>query len=247
MSKGMKIVIFAAGAAVGAVVSAIVTNNVVEKTYREKADEEIYNATQSANEKITKYKDQIKKLKEKVSRQKVTINTLIDQLREYKGGDAGDIAVEEDDDAEDDPGFVEIQKREEEHPRVQYRKYASAYRAIKGDYDEEYDELDPEEEEEIIRSRKPRMIDEVTFSTTAMHYSKEDLDYYMRDGKVLSEDGEYLDNYAGLIGEDWLSGDHEHEDEIYVRNDNLHTDYHITFLADYGEAHISHSAVEWED
>lgn len=246
MSKGAKIVIFGLGAAVGAVVSAIVTNNIVEKTYREQADEEINKAAAAANEKITKYKEVNKKLRERISRQKVTIDGLIEQLREYKGGDVSDI-VTEDDDTEDDPGFVELQKSEEERPRVQYRNYASMYRAVKGDLDEEYDEFDPEEEEEIIRSRKPRMIDETTFSTTAMHYSKEDIDYYMRDGKVISEDGEYLDNYAGLVGEDWLSGDHEHGDEVYVRNDSLHTDYHITFLADFGEAHISHSEVEWED
>jgi len=244
------ILIFVGGMIAGAVVGIIAVDSKIEKKYREKADEEIQKAADSANEKIRTYKDQIKKLKEKISQQKVTINVLADQVREGKGGDISDILGDSDDDTEDDPGFVEFPDSKEESPRVQYRHYASRYgRKLysEDDFDDEYEELDPEEEEEIIKNRKPRMIDESTFSTTALHYSKEDIDYYMQDGKVLSEDGEYLDGYAGLIGEDWLSGDHEDGDECYVRNDNLHSDYHITFIADKGERHISDVTEDWED
>jgi hypothetical protein len=80
-----------------------------------------------------------------------------------------------------------------------------------------------------------------------MEYSKEELTYYIYDGKLISEDGEYLDNYAGIIGEDWLSYGKRAGDEVYVRNDNLMADYMITFVAGFGEQHITDSNDEWED
>ena len=79
-----------------------------------------------------------------------------------------------------------------------------------------------------------------------MDYSKENIDYYIYDGKVVSEDGEYLDNYAGLIGEEWLQHGKNAGDTVYVRNDILHADYCITWIAGFGEEHITVTD-DWED
>lgn len=254
-----KVLIFAAGAAVGAVVSAFVTNRVVEKTYRDAADEEIFEANRIANDRIKKYKDEIKELKEKISRQKVTINTLADQVREGKGdGDLSDI-LGDDEDGEDDPRLRSAAKKVErktEDPREfwknsTYTRYASRYGGTKVDEPEEeedvefpYSEVDPEEEEDCIRENSPRLIDEDTFANTAFSYSKEDLYFFLYDGKVVSEDGEWIENYQALTGQ--FDENKDAGDEIYIRNDELAVDYRIEFRAGYGEEAISMTDI-WED
>lgn len=257
-----KALIFAAGAAVGAVVSAFVTNRVVEKTYRDAADEEIFEANRLANDRIKKYKDEIKELKEKISRQKVTINTLADQVREGKGdGDLSDI-LGEDEDGEDDPrlrGAAKKVERKTEDLREfrknpTYTRYASRYGATTVEEDDDgfssegteflCNEVDPEEEEDSIRDNSPRLIDEDTFSNTALSYSKEDLYFFLFDGKVVSEDGEWIENYQALTGS--FDTNREAGDEIYVRNDELAVDYRIEFRAGFGEEAISMTDI-WED
>ena len=152
--KLTKALIFAAGAAVGAVISAFVTNRVVEKTYRDAADEEIFEANRIANDRIKKYKEEIKELQEKISRQKVTINTLADQVREGKGdGDLSDI-LSDDEDGEDDPRLRAAAKKVErkvEEPT--YTRYTGRYGGTKVKEPEEEDTefpFDPEEEEDCI-------------------------------------------------------------------------------------------------
>ena len=133
--KLTKALIFAAGAAVGAVVSAFVTNRVVEKTYRDAADEEIFEANRIANDRIKKYKDEIKELKEKISRQKVTINTLADQVREgKKDGDLSDIL--DDEDGEDDPRLRSAVKKVERKDKEYYQgvKKSPVYTKYTGRY-----------------------------------------------------------------------------------------------------------------
>ena len=257
-----KALIFAAGAAVGAVISAFVTNRVVEKTYRDAADEEIFEANRLANDRIKKYKDEIKELKEKISRQKVTINTLADQVREGKGdGDLSDIL--DDEDGEDDPRLRSTVKkverktteyRQEVKKSPVYTRYASIYGATTVEEDDggfssdgtefPYSEVDPEEEEECIRDNSPRLIDEDTFSSTALSYSKEDLYYFLFDGKVVSEDGEWIENYQALTGP--FDTNRDAGDEIFIRNDELAVDYRIEFRAGYGEEAISMTDI-WED
>jgi len=253
-----KALIFAAGAAVGAVISAFVTNRVVEKTYRDAADEEIFEANRIANDRIKKYKDEIKELKEKISRQKVTINTLADQVRENKGdGDLSDI-LGEDEDGEDDPRLRSTVKKVERkiedsrefRKNPTYTRYSGRYGGTKVEEPEEedaefpYSEVDPEEEEDCIRDNSPRLIDEDTFSNTALSYSKEDLYYFLFDGKVVSEDGEWIENYQALTGP--FDTNRDAGDEIYVRNDELAVDYRIEFRAGFGEEAISMTDI-WED
>ena len=253
--KLTKALIFAAGAAVGAVVSAFVTNRVVEKTYRDAADEEIFEANRLANDRIKKYKDEIKELKEKISRQKVTINTLADQVREGKGdGDLSDI-LSDDEDGEDDPRLRAAAKKVErkvEDPRESrknptYTRYTGRYGGTKVVEAEEEDvefPFDPDEEEDCIKENSPRLIDEDTFSNTAMSYSKEDLYFYIYDGKVVSEDGEWIENYQALTGP--FDENRDAGDEIYIRNDELAVDYRIEFRAGYGEEAISMTDI-WDE
>ena len=248
-----KALIFAAGAAVGAVISAFVTNRVVEKTYRDAADEEIFEANRLANDRIKKYKDEIKELKEKISRQKVTINTLADQVRENKGdGDLSDI-LGEDEDGEDDPRLRSTVKKVERkiedsrefRKNPTYTRYANRYGGFSSEGAEfPYSEVDPEEEEDCIRDNSPRLIDEDTFSNTALSYSKEDLYFFLFDGKVVSEDGEWIENYQALTGP--FDTNRDAGDEIYVRNDELAVDYRIEFRAGFGEEAISMTDI-WED
>lgn len=257
--KISNVLFFLFGGVVGGVISAVVTDKMVDKEYRRAADEEIFEATNAANERIKGYKDQIQELQEKISRQKVTINTLADQVREGSKGDPADILGDEDD-PEADPGPTEVQrsprkdtKHAYEPVRGRYTAYAKRY---SGEIDEDPDyseeaefpeEPDPEEEEEAIERRGPVIIAEEAFAWTAMDYSKENIDYFIYDGKVVSEDGEYLDYYAGLIGEEWLQHGKNAGDTVYVRNDNLHADYCVTWVAGFGEEHISVSEDDWED
>lgn len=257
--NGAKIGIFLGGFALGAVVSYFVTDKMVDKVYRDAADEEITKASQQCNEKIKGYKAQIKELQEKISRQKVTINTLADQVRENKKGEVDDILKElDEDDTEGDPrpdiSASKAKARESEKAAraayTEYRRISHRHLQAKRPDDEDQDglEFDPVEEEEAIEQRAPRVIDEDTFSNTAIGYSKEELTYYIYDGKLISEDGENIEDYPAVIGEDWISYGRRGGDEVYVRNDNLGADYMISFVAGFGEEHISlDSTDDWED
>lgn len=260
MRKGLSnFVFFLAGGVVGGVISAIITDKMVDKEYRRVADEEIFEANQAANERIKAYKAEIKELQEKIARQKVTINTLADQVREGTKGDLSDI-LGEDDDSEDDPGPKKVPRSPRKSPESESRAAYTAYsRRYSGEVDGESgyseeaefpeDDPNPEEEEAVIEERGPVIISSETFDYTALDYSKELLDYYIYDGKVVNEDGEYLDNYAHFIGEEWLKYGKNAGDTVYVRNDFYAADYCITWVADYGEKHINVNASDsdWED
>lgn len=256
--NGAKIGIFMGGFGLGAVISYFVTDRIVDKVYRDAADEEITKASQQCNEKIKGYKAQIKELQEKVARQKVVIGNLADQIKENKKDAVDDILKElDEDDTEDDPrpdiSASKAKARESEKAaRAAYTEYRKAARRVKAvrepAEDEEGVEFDPVEEEELIEQRGPRIIDEDTFSNTAIGYSKEELRFFMYDGKLVSEDGEEIKDYAGIIGEDWQQYGRRGGDEVYVRNDNLGADYMISFVAGFGEEHISlDSTDDWED
>lgn len=110
-----KVAAFLAGGCVGAAISAFVTDKVVSKAYSRAADDEIHEINSVANERIKKARKEVTELKQKVAQQKVTINTLADQVRE-SGKDVSDI-LKDDDDSEDDPGQVNerkpVERREE--------------------------------------------------------------------------------------------------------------------------------------
>ena len=243
-----KIGIFVVGGAIGAVISAVVTRNLVDKTYREAADEEIYKAWKESKTKIDGYKAQIKELEEKISQQKVTISTLADQVRS-NGGTPEVKEASEDDDTEDDiRPSVGTSSREDlkDSAKRTYERYSKRYRPNEDDIPEGVEFMSPEIEEKMIEKSGPRVISEEEFSENCLDYTKSDLEFYLFDGKMLSEDGEYLDNYAGLVGENWKLHGHNAGDEVYVRNDHLAADYRIIFMAGAGEEHIS-MADGWDD
>jgi hypothetical protein len=253
-----KVAAFLAGGCVGAAISAFVTDKVVSKAYSRAADDEIHEINSVANERIKKARKEVTELKQKVAQQKVTINTLADQVRE-SGKDVSDI-LKDDDDSEDDPGPKKVhgspRKSPESKSRAAYTAYSRRYSGEiddESDYSEEAefpeDDPDPEEEEAVIEERGPVIISGETFDYTALDYIKELLDYYIYDGKVVNEDGEYLDNYAHFIGEEWLKYGKNAGDTVYVRNDFYAADYCITWVADYGEKHINVNASDsdWED
>lgn len=258
--NGAKIGIFLCGFGLGAAVSYFVTDRMVDKMYRDAADEEITKMAQQCNEKNKAYKAQIKELQEKIARQKVVIGNLADQVKENKKDAVDDILKElDDDDTEDDPrpdlseGKAKARESEKaaraaytEYRRISHRHVTGVRRPA--DDDQDGVEFDPVEEEELIEQRGPRIIDEDTFSNTAIGYFKEELRFYMYDGKLISEDGENIENYAAIIGEDWQQYGRRGGDEVYVRNDNLGADYMISFVAGFGEEHVSmDSTDDWEE
>ena len=261
--KVNKIVIFLCGAAVGAAVSAFVTRKLVDETYRNAADEEIYKAWQDTKAKKRQYQEQIKGLEEKITQQNVTIKTLADQVRRAGDAPVASLVEEDDDETEDDPRPslpTSSKTSERDRERATYHSYSARYRGGRtrdegreevafplSDGPLEDDDYHEEEfEEEKVPKSGPVVISEDEFATQCMDYSKEDLRYFLFDGKILSEDGEYLDNYAGIIGEKWLLHGQNAGDEVYVRNDHLAADYRIIFTAGAGEEHITLSD-EWDD
>ena len=147
-----KIGIFVVGGAIGAVISAVVTRNLVDKTYREAADEEIYKAWKESKTKIDGYKAQIKELEEKISQQKVTISTLADQVRS-NGGTPEVKEASEDDDTEDDiRPSVGTSSREDlkDSAKRTYERYSKRYRTNEDDIPEGVEFMSPEIEEKLI-------------------------------------------------------------------------------------------------
>lgn len=243
-----KIGIFVFGGAVGAVISAFVTRKMVDETYRKAADDEIYKIWQDSKKKNDENKAKIKELEEKISQQKVTISTLADQIRSC--GETPKLEKEpEEDETEDDlrPSVpTSARKDVRTVAKEHYERYSKRYKSDEVEFPGEVEEMSPEIEEELIEKSGPKVISEDDFSENCLDYTKSDLEYYLFDGKMLSEDGEYLDNYAGLVGENWKLHGHNAGDEVYVRNDHLAADYRIIFMAGAGEEHIS-MADGWDD
>lgn len=243
-----KIGIFVAGAAIGAAISAFVTSKTVEKIYKQAADDEIYKMWKSCSEKEKAMKAEIKDLKEEITRKNVLIQAQADQIRSCGGTVEASESENDDDDTEDDPrhpvytGSGRDREGKREAARREYEAYSRIYDRSEREFPVENaceeDHIDPELEEVELERRGPVIISEEEFSENMIENSKTDLRFYMFDGKIISEDGEYLDNYAGLIGEKWKDLGHNAGDEVYVRNDNLGADYRIIWTAGAGENHM---------
>ena len=240
-AKLCKLIIFAVGAAIGAVVSASVTKRVVSNACWDECDKEM-------SEQFNRHKDEMKaiekekeELRAEISRVNLINKTLSEKLAKLDPDSATEIT---DKDAEEDRSGENEEPKEAEtsHEESVRRKYWHSD-------SEELEEITEEEAEADVWDLKERgayRIDEATFDTTALEYMKEDLYFYMYDGKVVSEDGEWLDNYANFVGTGWEKEPHNNGDYIFVRNDYFATDYKITFMADFGEGHITISD-DWED
>lgn len=252
MNKNVaKALIFMAGSAVGAVISAFATKKVVEKAYWDECDKELNEAALRHKEEIKAYKDEIEELKGTISQQNVAISVLSKKVSDEKQSENEENSS---DDSEDDPpgrrksagrGQNEGENEAYERERRPYWRESE----IAEDYFDEDEGDDSEDIEERIESQEPYIIDELLYETTGFDYRKEDAKYYIYDGKVVDADGEWMGNYAGILGEKWLEGDHKNGDIAYVRNEYYQVDYMIEFVADYGERHmnVGVSDSEWED
>lgn len=252
--KLAKTLIFLAGSVVGAVISAVVTKKVVGKVYWDECDKEL-------NEASIKHKDQLKalraendELKETISRQNVCIQTLNDKLAGKIVGNEGDESSgKESDDAEADRSdYIRSEKEPEKEvaqgQQKKYRAYRSRYGASEvAEDDSDYiSEEEVEAEEQEIKEKGPYLVTAEEVVQSDMDYALEELRYFIYDGKVLNEDGEWLDNYAVFIGDKWLEGEAVNGMFKYVRNDYYCTDYQIEFIAGFGEEHMS-VVDNWED
>lgn len=248
--KLCKLLIFSAGAVIGAVISAVATKKILQKKYWDEFDREL-------NEQSLRHKDDMKALKEenadlreKISQQNVAIQTLADQISGKKCVEEGTLAA--DTDAEEDRQTPEGSEEESKRKAEALRRLYSAAMGEDGVEDDipgedgYFSKEEVETEELIVMADKIQRIDETDFDTTCFDYSKEELTYYTRDGKMVTEDGEWMERYPEFVGDFW-TGDVNNGDVIFVRNNYYNADYMITVKADFGENFITCSDSEWED
>lgn len=256
MNKNVaKALIFMAGSAFGAIISAFATKKVVEKVYWDECDKELNEQNLRHKEELKAYKDKIEELESTISQQNVAIAVLGKKVSEENP--VTETEKSSDDDPEDDPsgrferrkeagrGKNEPENEDYERERTQYWRESE----IAEDFFDEDEVEFAEEREEIIEKTTPYVIDKLLYETTAMDFYKEDAKYYIYDGKVVDADSEWMENYAAVLGEEWLEGNHKNGEKVFVRNEYYQTDYEIEFVADYGERHINVSISDdvWED
>lgn len=245
--KLCKFLIFSAGAVVGAVISAVATKKILQKKYWDEFDREL-------NEQSLRHKDDMKALKEenadlraKISQQSVAIQTLADQISGKKCVEEGELVI--DSDAEEDRSTASGGKnRVEREAEAARRRYTGSEDEFEDDIpgeDEYFSEEEVETEELVVMSEKIQCIDETDFDTTCFDYSKEELTFYTRDGKMVTEDGEWMEKYPEFVGDFW-TGDVNNGDVIFIRNNYYSADYMITVKADFGENFITYSDSDWE-
>lgn len=243
-----KLLIFSAGAVIGAVISAFATKKVLQKKYWDEFDKEL-------NEQSLRHKDDMKALKEentelreKISQQNVAIKVLSDQVSGKNPLENAENSPDDDseEDRQDAGGGQTVTEREAEAARRQYSGEEDELLDDSPGEDGYFTEEEVETEELIVMASKIQRIDETEFDTTCFDYSKEELTFYTRDGKMVTEDGEWMDKYPEFVGDFW-TGDVNNGDVIFIRNNYYNADYMITVKADFGEDHITYSDDEWGD
>lgn len=146
---------------------------------------------------------------------------------------------EEEDDSGNDTGEDTDNQPDE---KADYTEYAEAYNPGLGDYyvdsskkehpedDEEEGEFVevPNEDKEIKKYKKPRLIKEEEFGELS-GYEKDTLKYYVEDDILCDENNEVLDEeyYLGDAMNKFGFKDNPDESEIFVRNSNLGMDFNV--------------------
>ena len=247
-----KFLIFSAGAVIGAVISAFTTKKVLQKKYWDEFDREL-------NDQSLRHKDDMKELKEEneslkatISQQNVAIKVLSDQVSGKNPAEEGESGP--DDDSEVDPRGSGSSENSPEREAERVRRRYSGQNDDEDDGIEEdipgeddyFTEEEAEMDELVVMSEKYHRIDETDFDTTCFDYGKEELTFYRWDGKMVTEDGEWLERYPEFVGDDWVEGA-KNGDVIFIRNDYWLTDYKIEVKDDFGEGYITYSESEWED
>lgn len=81
--------------------------------------------------------------------------------------------------------------------------------------------------EESPRPKKPYAISEEEFMEGELNYAQVDLIYYNGDDTLADEGDVPLDDVNRIVGRENLNGFDE-DGELYVRNERLQIDYHVT-------------------
>lgn len=203
------VIAFAAGAAIGSVV----TWKVVKTKYEQIADEEI----QSVRE---EYTDLMVKMKKRLNE---TVTYVGPQ-------DSDETAAEEEGDEyypdDDERDFTESEKQQ-----IEYYKMTSKYRSsddIEDDEnDKEGDEGGDEFKGEVQFINGPYPISPDDFSCSPPGYSAQPLDYFA-DG-ILADDWGMEMDIDETIGEENLAYFGEYTDDVlYIRNERTEIDYEVT-------------------
>lgn len=174
----------------------------------------------------------------------LVVSKVVEKIRnkEFEENDAveswEDFREEEDDSGNDTGEDTNNQPDEKED----YTEYAEAYNPGLGDYyvdsskkehpedDEEEGEFVevPNEDKEIKKYKKPRLIKEEEFGELS-GYEKDTLKYYVEDDILCDENNEVLDEeyYLGDAMNKFGFKDNPDESEIFVRNSNLGMDFNV--------------------
>lgn len=204
------VIAFAAGAAIGSVV----TWKVVKTKYEQIADEEIASVKEE-------YADLMGKMKKRLN-----------ETATYVGPQDSDEAAAEEEEYypdDDERDFTEKEKQQ-----VEYYKLTSKYRGSNVEDDNEDEENDKEGDEgedefdgEVRFINGPYPISPDDFSCSPPGYSAQPLDYFA-DG-VLADDWGMKVDIEETIGEENLAHFGEYADDIlYVRNERTEIDYEVT-------------------
>lgn len=218
------ILVFGAGAALGAVVT--------RKLLREKYDQIIED---EVNEVVNYYKDKLRRVEDAAAEEVKNISNepCTDEVK-------CDDAVEEDEEEGEARENVEEQK-------LQYKKLVTNYSAAFNQQnkpkfepdpaEEEYPEEDEEIEAELdsfdkarVRNDDPYIITIDDYNTTNSHYDKITVTYYSEDDVLADENEEIISDPNSIIGEDALLNFGEGSDDadiVYVRNEKIAVDYEV--------------------
>lgn len=215
------VIAFAAGAAIGSVV----TWKVVKTKYEQIAEEEIQSV-----------KDELLGQREEYTNLMVKMKKHLNESATYDGPQDADEAAREENADEYYPDDDGRDFTEKEKQQIKYYKLTSKYRggnneADNEDGDNENDkEGDVEEEEfdgEVRFINGPYPISPDDFSCSPPGYSAQPLDYFA-DG-VLADDWGMPVDIEETIGEENLAHFGEYADDIlYVRNERTEIDYEVT-------------------
>ena len=113
-------------------------------------------------------------------------------------------------------------KQQISHGRQADEVVTDAAGMIEGEYEEVYGVHGAPH----IDRTEPYVISDVDFSEGRPDHDKVSLYYYAHDDVLCNEDEEIIDDIDGTVGNEWLDA-FENSVSVWVRNENLGTDYEI--------------------
>lgn len=219
----------------GAFCGSITTYLSVKSYFEDRADKEVESVRNAYNEKVLQFDDKKstltgelkgpEEIKETIPKSKSSIVNMLNNkppLKDYtkyfeeKGEDKEDPSDSEH--PEDDEPYTDEEDRKQSIDFIDYQLNGAHRDAIK-------------------EGKEPFVIDRSSFELECNHYDKISLVYYISDDVLCEENGEEINryDYVGycLDSSGFVQND---DDELFVRNDKLTTDYEITKVyTPYGE------------